>query len=79
MFFLFRSETSRNIEEDCAKLTVRAGRRGNDVRSLDITEPGWWTLGMSFTADGQVHYYASQGVDDLTADDFIDVAAFRTA
>jgi hypothetical protein len=71
MFFLFRSETSRNIEKDFAKLTIRAGQRGNDVRSLDINEPGWWTLGMSFTADGQVHYYASPGVDDLTADDFL--------
>lgn len=71
MFFLFRSETTRNIEKDAAKLTIRAGARGNDVRSLDVTEPGWWTLGMSFTADGQVHYYAHQGVDDLTADDFL--------
>jgi hypothetical protein len=26
---------------------------------------------MSFTSDGQVHYYASPGVDDLTADDYI--------
>jgi hypothetical protein len=71
MFFLFRSETSRNIEEDFAKLTIRAGRRGNDVRSLDIKEPGWWTLGMSFTGDGQVHYYASPGADDLTEQDFL--------
>jgi hypothetical protein len=71
MFFLFRSETNRNIEKDFAKLTIRAGRRGNDVRSLDINEPGWWTMGMSFTADGQVHYYASPGVDDLTEQDFL--------
>ena len=39
--------------------------------SFDIDEPGWWTLGMSFTSDGQVHYYASEGVDDLTAEDHI--------
>jgi hypothetical protein len=71
MFFLFRSETNRNIEKDFAKLTIRAGQRGNDVRSLDINEPGWWTLGMSFTADGQVHYYASPGVDDLTSEDYL--------
>ncbi|HJQ79443.1 MAG TPA: hypothetical protein VJ828_05780 [Lacipirellulaceae bacterium] len=71
MFFLFRSETSRNIEQDFAKLTIRADRRGHDVRSIDITEPGWWTLGMSFTADGQVHYYASPGVDDLTEEDYL--------
>jgi hypothetical protein len=71
LFLLFQSETNRNIEADAAKLTIRANHRGQDVRSLDITEPGWWTLGMSFTSDGQVHYYASPGVDDLTADDYL--------
>lgn len=71
MFLLFRSETSRNVETDCAKLTIRADQRGHDVRSLDIEEPGWWTLGMSFTSDGQVHYYASPGADDLTAKDYL--------
>jgi hypothetical protein len=71
MFLLFRSETTRGVESDFVKLTVRSDQRGRDVRSLDITEPGWWTLGMSFTRDGQVHYYASEGVDDLSADDFL--------
>ena len=71
MFLLFRHANGRSIKEDGAKLTVRAGVRGNDLREKDITEPGWWTLGMSFGADGQIHYYASEGVDDLTADDFI--------
>ena len=54
---------------DFAKLTIRGDQLGHDVRSLEITEPGWWTLGMSFSADGQVHYYAHKGVADLTADD----------
>ena len=71
MFWLFRSETSRNNDQDFAQLTVRAGTRGNDIRSHKVYEPGWWTMGMSFTSDGQVHYYASPGVDDLTADDFL--------
>lgn len=71
MFFLFRSETNRNVEQDFAKLTIRAGRRGNDVRSLDVKEPGWWTLGMSFTSDGQVHYYAKPGVEDIAESDFL--------
>ncbi|MEX0611453.1 MAG: hypothetical protein WD229_04985, partial [Pirellulales bacterium] len=71
MFFLFRSETSRNTKNDYAKLTIRADQRGHDVRSLDIKEPGWWTLGLSFTSDGQVHYYASPGVDDLTEEDYL--------
>lgn len=71
MFLLFKSETSRNVETDSAQLTVRAGPRGNDLRSHQIAEPGWWTLGMSFTADGQIHYYARQGVEPLTAEDHI--------
>jgi hypothetical protein len=71
MFFLFQSETSRGVEQDSAKLSVRGDYRGHDIRKLDIKEPGWWTLGMSFTGDGQVHYYASPGVDDLSADDYI--------
>jgi hypothetical protein len=71
MFWLFRSETQRGIDKDFAQLTIRSGPRGNDVRSLKATEPGWWTMGMSFTSDGQVHYYASEGIDDLTAEDYI--------
>ena len=71
MFLLFHKKTNKEGDQDSAKLTVRGDRMGRDVRSLDITEPGWWTLGMSFTSDGQVHYYAHQGVADLTEADFL--------
>jgi hypothetical protein len=71
MFLLFQSETSKNVKQDSAKISVRGDRLGHDVRKVTITEPGWWTLGMSFTRDGQVHYYASEGVDDLTEADHI--------
>jgi hypothetical protein len=71
MFVLFQSETNRKVEKDSAKISVRGDRLGHDIRKVDISEPGWWTLGMSFTGDGQVHYYASEGVDDLTAEDHI--------
>jgi hypothetical protein len=54
-----------------AKLTIRGDRLGRDVRSLDIDEPGWWTLGMSFSEDGQVHYYAHKGTADLTSEDHL--------
>jgi hypothetical protein len=54
-----------------ARLTVRGDKLGRDVRSVDIDEPGWWTLGMSFTDDGQIHYYAHKGVADLTAEDHL--------
>lgn len=71
MFIVFRSETSRKVEKDSAYVTVRANGRGGDMKGPVIEEPGWWTFGMSFTADGQIHYYASPGVDDLTEEDFL--------
>jgi len=69
----FRSETSRGVEEDSAFLTIRGNRQGRDVRMKNISaeEFGWWTLGMTVTPDGMVHYFASPGVDDLTADDHL--------
>ena len=37
----------------------------------DITTTGWWTLGLSVSSNGAVHYYARPGVEDLTSDDYI--------
>ena len=70
-FIEFQSKTDRGREYDSAHLRIRANRNGGDFKSVQIEETGWWTLGMSFTSDGAIHYYASQGVDDLTADDFL--------
>ncbi|MCH2115240.1 MAG: hypothetical protein MK171_10070 [Pirellulales bacterium] len=69
----FRSKTSRNIKEDSAALTVRGNSRGQDVRYkvIPADQFGWWTLGMSVTPNGQVHYYAKPGVEDLTAKDHL--------
>lgn len=71
MFLLFRKANGRSIEKDHAQITVRASTNGRDMRSITIDEPGWWTLGMSFTPDGKIHYYASEGVDDLTEEDYL--------
>jgi hypothetical protein len=71
MFILFRSETTKGIKQNSAKLTIRGDRLGRDVRSLDIEEPGWWTLGISFSEDGQIHYYAHAGIENLTKDDYL--------
>ncbi len=71
MFILFRSETSRKFDEDFAQISVRAQRSGRDLGGPKIHEPGWWTFGMSFTPDGQVHYYVREGVDDLTEEDHL--------
>jgi len=56
---------------DAAEFVVRGGPNGGDFVAAPIKEVGWWTLGMSFTPDGQVHYFAKQGVEDLTAKDHI--------
>jgi hypothetical protein len=73
MWINFRSKTSRRIKEDSAFLTIRAETNGRDFRALNIPADqfGWWTLGMSFTANGMVHYYAHAGVEDLTAADHL--------
>lgn len=58
-------------QEDYAVLVIRGRNNGSDFRGPEIHQPGWWTLGMSFTSDGRVHYYASEGVDDLKPEDHI--------
>ncbi|MEC9189253.1 MAG: hypothetical protein VX520_08585, partial [Planctomycetota bacterium] len=36
-----------------------------------IPTTGWWTFGISVTPNGQVHYFAKPGVEDLTVEDHI--------
>lgn len=73
MWIHFRSKTSRKIDNDSAYIAIRSDSRGRDFRALNIEEEqfGWWTLGMSFTSNGMVHYYAHAGVDDLTSADHL--------
>lgn len=52
-----------------ATILIRGNERGHDFRGPKISEPGWWTFGMSFTPDGAVHYYAHAGIEKLTAAD----------
>lgn len=71
MFLEFVSKDGRTREHDYAYLRVRSNRGGGDYvgRRLEVT--GWWTFGMSVTRDGQVHYFAKPGLEDLTAEDRI--------
>jgi hypothetical protein len=69
MFVLFRKADGKKNDHDFAQLSVRARSNGQDVAGPVIEHPGWWTFGMSFSPDGQVHQYASEGIDDLTEDD----------
>lgn len=71
MFIQFNSKADRNNTEDSAFFIIRCDATGEDKVGPQIKQLGWWTLGMSFTPDGRVHYFASPGVDDLTIRDHI--------
>ncbi len=58
-------------KEDYASILIRSDQNGHDVPGPKITRPGWWTLGMTITPDGKVHYYAHEGVANLTAKDHL--------
>ncbi len=71
IFLNFTSQHDSEQKKDSAQFLLRAGPQGWDFAGPAIKETGWWTLGLSFTPDGQVHYYVSPGVDDLTEDDYV--------
>lgn len=71
LFIILESKHQSGQEHDYAYFRVRADRNGNDIKGPQITTTGWWTLGMSISTDGMVHYYAKPGVEDLTSSDYI--------
>jgi len=71
MFVEFESKAQSKKGNDFAYLRIRSDSKGGDFRGPQITQTGWWTLGMSVTPDGMVHYYAAPGVDELTEDAYI--------
>jgi len=71
MFVCFEPANAKRKTEDSAYLRIRGGRNGGEIRGPKIDQNGWWTLGLSFSPDGMVHYFASPGVDELTMDDHI--------
>jgi len=72
MFIVFAPGDGKD-KPDSAYLRIRGDRRGRGMRGPTITTDslGWWTLGMSFSPDGMVHYFASPGVDDLSMEDHL--------
>ncbi len=77
IFIQFNSQTAGQ-EKDSAIFILRGGDDGKDYLGPEITQTGWWTLGISFTSDGRAHYYASPGVDDLKPEDRIAFFAVRS-
>ena len=70
MFIQFNCKKA-GAQEDSAMILVRSNEQGQDYVGPKITGPGWWTLGMAFSPDGRVHYYAKKGVENLTPRDHI--------
>lgn len=71
LFFQLYEGHSRADKQDHPYLLIRSGERGEDYYKLAIQETGWWTLGMSFSPDGRVHYFAHPGTADLTSADHL--------
>ncbi len=71
LFICLDSKYQTRQEHDYAYFRVRSDRNGGDFKGPQITTTGWWTLGMSFSSNGMVHYYAKPGVEDLTQEDYI--------
>lgn len=57
--------------QNTATILIRSGERGEDIQGPVITKSGWWTLGMTITPDGKVHYYGHEGVANLTSRDHL--------
>lgn len=70
-FICYQRKQDSQDGKPAAYFVMRAGNRGEDLTGPTIKQLGWWTIGMSFTADGKAHYFASPGLDSLTKEDYI--------
>lgn len=71
LFILLESKHQTGKEHDYAYFRIRSNQSGGDIKGPAITTTGWWTLGMSVSANGAVHYYGKPGVEDLTQEDYM--------
>ncbi len=74
LFILREKKRAGDKYVDRIYFRIRSDRRGGDFVGPDIQSMGWWTLGMSFTPDGLVHYFAKPGVEELTEEDYLATA-----
>ena len=70
-YFLEFRQATQPGEKDRAFVICRCDEQGNEFMGPEITKTGWWTFGLSWTADGMTHYFAHPGVEPLTARDHI--------
>ena len=71
-FFQYNGKNHpQHTDKNTATILIRSGERGEDIPGPAILHEGWWTLGMTITPDGRVHYYGHEGVANLTAKDHL--------
>ena len=72
-FFIAFNPVKANpaYKADHAQILIRSDGNGHEVAGPKITQTGWWTFGMSVTADSRCHYYAHAGIADLKASDHL--------
>jgi hypothetical protein len=66
-----RDPTGKTAGTDRLYFWMKAGTDSRKLNGPEVTTLGWWTLGLSVTPDGQVHYFAKPGIADLTAGDHV--------
>lgn len=71
MFIQLNSKYDGRNKEDAAHILIRSDEQGRDLMGPKIKPSTWYTLGMSVTPDGRVHYYVKEGVENLTAADHV--------
>ena len=71
-FFQYNAKNHpQHPDKNTATILIRSGERGEDIPGPAILHEGWWTLGLTITPDGRVHYYGHEGVANLTAKDHL--------
>lgn len=73
-FFIWHTAPRDNAQQPgqhSGYFIIRAGNQGEDLSGPEIKQLGWWTLGMSVTGDGKVHYFAKPGLENLTMKDHL--------
>ncbi len=74
-FFLNRElkpdPTGKSAGTDRLQFWMKATSKSMRIDGPEVTQLGWWTLGLSVSPNGEVHYFAKPGTEDLTAEDHI--------
>lgn len=74
-FFLNRDlrpdPSGKTAGVDRLQFWMKATSNSMRIDGPEVTQLGWWTLGLSVTPNGEVHYFAKPGTGDLTAEDHI--------